>query len=150
MKHRAEYALMGPYVTPDHHVFECRHFTEQANILERTGDTGLGHQMRRRRRIGLAGQLKNTGIRLIQAGNDVKERRFPGAVRADQTVDLPFHDFDINVRQRLQAAEPFAGAHDIENDLFAHEVSLGSHDAGCRCGFVDIGIRPVFMFGGRP
>jgi hypothetical protein len=36
-----QHTLTGSHMPPDHHVFERCHFTEQAQILKRTRDTGL-------------------------------------------------------------------------------------------------------------
>ena len=85
---RAEHALMGAHVAADHDVFQRRHFAEQADILEGTRNAGLGHFMRRRRRIRFAGQLEGAAVGLIQAGDDIEEGGLAGAVGADQAVDL--------------------------------------------------------------
>jgi hypothetical protein len=45
-------------VAAHHHVFQRRHFAEQADVLEGTGDAGLGHFVRRARRIGLPASSK--------------------------------------------------------------------------------------------
>src|SRR5471032_2347437 len=119
-EHGAEHALMGAHVAADHDVFQRRHLAEQTDVLEGAGDAGLGHFMRRGRRIRLAGQLESARVRLIQAGDDVEEGGLAGAVRPDQAVDLALHDLDADIGQRLQAAEALVDAGDIQYDLFAH------------------------------
>jgi hypothetical protein len=106
-------------VASDHDVFQRRHFAKQTDVLEGARNAGLGHRMRRRGRIRLAGQLETAAVGLVQAGNHVEKGGLAGAVRADQADDLARADLDADIGQRLQAAEAFIHAGDIE-EKFAH------------------------------
>ena len=85
---RAEDALPGAHVTTDHDVFQRSHLAKQTDILKGARDADPGDFMWRGGRITLAGQLERAGIGLIQAGDDIEERGFTGAVGADETVNL--------------------------------------------------------------
>src|SRR5471030_424480 len=109
--------------------------------------------MRRGRRIRLAGQLEGASVRLVQAGDNVEESGLAGAIRADQAVDLAFHDLDADVGQRLQATEALVDAGDIQYDLFAHgflrQPSRRTTLRVCRCRRL-AGLRAWARATGRP
>ena len=50
-----------------------------------------------------------------EAGNQVEERRLPGAVRADQGVDLAFFDRHGKVIDCLESAKVFGKMFDLQN-----------------------------------
>jgi hypothetical protein len=45
-QYRTQYALTGSYMAPYHHILECRHLTEQAQILKRACNACLRNKVR--------------------------------------------------------------------------------------------------------
>ena len=64
------------------------------------------------------------GVERVDAGEDLDERRFAGAVLAEQRDDLAGADVDARIDERLRAAELFRHA--------AH-CQQGRSGLGCRC-----------------
>ena len=79
-------------------VFRDREGLHQLEMLVHHADAGGDRLHRRRegRRVAVDDDL--TGIRLIDAGEDVHEGRFAGAVLAQQRMDFAGANFEIDVR----------------------------------------------------
>ena len=114
----------------DQHVLDRRHVREQADVLERAADAGSRDAVhaagRRRARRG----TDLAGGRLVEAGQDVEERRLPGAVRADDADDRLLLDVEADVVERDQPLEGLRHVADGENrrasgrQLLFEEVGL--------------------------
>ena len=64
---------------------------------------------------GLAGQQDFAAIGLVDAGDDLDERRFAGAVFAEQGVDLAGIEGQRDVLQRLRGVEPLGDVAHLED-----------------------------------
>src|SRR5262249_32477537 len=88
-----------------HDVVERAHALEQRDVLERARDAAA------RRRVGahLLARLAAEGdaalLRMIEAVDDVEERRLSGAVRPDDGADFALANVEGDVGDRLHAAE---------------------------------------------
>src|SRR5262245_52773381 len=56
-------------------------------------------------------------VRLVDAGDDLDEGRFAGAVGSDESVDFPRADAEIDARKRPNSAERFADAGELETEF---------------------------------
>ena len=86
-------------------VLADRQVGEQRLLLEHHADAlavGVGGAFDARR---LAGDEDLAGVGLIDAAQDLHQRRFAGAVLADQADDLSGLDLDRDVLQRVHAGE---------------------------------------------
>ena len=63
----AQQARLAAHMPADHHVLECRHLGEQADVLEGAGDAGLGHLVHRGGLVGRAAQVEAAGVGRVQA-----------------------------------------------------------------------------------
>ena len=120
-QHGAEHAGAGTHVAADHHVLDRAQVGEQADVLERARQAGIGHFMRLLARHGLTIEGAGAVLRDIQAGQHVEQRGLARAVGADQAVDLALLNVEADVRQGLQAAEAFAQSLGLQQ--FAHAAS---------------------------
>ena len=112
-----EHAGVGLDVPSHHDVFECRHFAEQPDVLERAGDACLGDFVHGGGPIRPACERKIAGVRHVKAGDHVEERCLAGTVGPDQAVDFALVDMQADVGQRLQAAEPLVDTLDREKNV---------------------------------
>src|SRR6185295_12354528 len=87
------------------HVLEQRKLLEQADLLEGAGDAEPRPLVRREPDEACSIEQKRTRVGLIDAGEEVQERRFAGAVRADQREDRACRDVDADVVHGAHAAE---------------------------------------------
>src|SRR5712692_10958631 len=71
------------------------------------GDSGARDAVRRFAEELAALEPDAAAVRRVMAAHQVDERRFPGAVRADQAEDLAVPHLELDPRQRLNALERF-------------------------------------------
>ncbi|MNM61284.1 hypothetical protein D3C81_725830 [compost metagenome] len=83
-----------------HDVFQHGHATEQANVLERPGNSQAHDLMGFDANDGRSIQFNRTFVRSINAGNHVKKRRFPGPVRTDHGGNLAARERKVNASNR--------------------------------------------------
>ena len=62
------------------------------------------------RLIRLSSQLKRATVGRVEACDDVEERGFAGAVRANQAIHLTAFNGHVDIGQSLQAAKSFGDA----------------------------------------
>jgi hypothetical protein len=105
LQHRVQHGRAEGVVQADQHVFGRRHFAEQLHVLEGARDAAQRDLRRRAAGDGLAGEDDAAGGRLVDAGQDVHHRALAGAVRADQAVHRAARHVQVDLVQRLQAAE---------------------------------------------
>lgn len=86
-------------------VFQHRHFLEQANILEGTGDARVDDLMSLLPVHPLTVQVERALRGLIHAGDQVEHRGLARAVEADQAHQLRLTNLNIEVADRFQSAE---------------------------------------------
>ena len=91
----------------NHDVFECRHRTKKANVLECSGDSGSSDEVDRSGRVGFAIEQKMPSIGYVKSRNDIEEGCFPSPIGTDQSDNVtPWHG-QINVAECLEAAKAF-------------------------------------------
>ncbi len=89
----------------DQKIFEHGEVFERMRNLKRSADAGdAAHAWRR---AGDVASVKSdrAGIRLEQAGDEIEQRRFAGAVRADDAERLARRDFKLDVIDGFERAE---------------------------------------------
>jgi hypothetical protein len=74
-------------------------------VLKGAGEAGASTAVRRPGGHVAAGELDRPGGREVESGEDVHERRLPGAVRADQADDFVVRQLEGDVAQRVDALE---------------------------------------------
>ena len=102
---RAEGARARVAVGRRHDVLADGHVEEQAKRLERPRDPLARDQCGSRPGDALAREDDVALRRLVDAGDEVEERRLAGAVRADHADDLALVDVEVEPGDDLQAAE---------------------------------------------
>ena len=95
---------------------------EDPDVLEEAADMFAGDLVRRKAGDVLAVKEDFAGIRSEIAADDVEERRLAGAVRADQSGDLPKGRGKAHIVQGLEGPETLGDVLDLELD--------GIYDAG--------------------
>ena len=100
-----------------HHVLAHAHVEEQPQRLERAGDPALRDLVRLESLDALAGEHDVSVGRLVDAGDQVEERRLPGAVRADHADDLALVDVEVEIVDDREAAERHRDAAQLEQLL---------------------------------
>ena len=99
------HAVLDLVVQADLDVIQHTHIVEQADILERTGHTGLADEFRVLAGDVLAVQDDVALGRLVNTGEHVKYGGLAGTVGADQTIEVAFLNGKIQLGNGLQAAE---------------------------------------------
>src|SRR5512140_1643004 len=95
-------------VAADHDVLEDRHFRKEPDVLERPHHAAGGN-LAGRQAVDLRPPENDlAGIGRKEAGDQVEDRRLPGAVRTDQRLDRSRGDIEGKVVDGLEAAEPLA------------------------------------------
>ena len=79
----------------------------------------------------LAVEDDGAGVRRDAADADVEQRRLAGAVRADDRVRLAFLDCEVDVAERVQAAEALADVGDVQHDVL-HRATPPAGRGGAR------------------
>ena len=86
-------------------VLNHRHLAEQTHVLEGTHHAHAGNLLARQPFKMLIAQHDGAARRLVEAGQAVKDRGFPRAVRANQGDNLFLVQIQIHVVDRQQAAK---------------------------------------------
>ena len=73
---------------------------------------------------------QTSGIRLIDAGHDLDERRLSCAVLAHQRVDLAGPDLERDIVERTDAREALADVVDREIHAALRPIVSGAHASG--------------------
>ena len=115
-------------VQADLNVVLHRHGVEQANVLERTGDTHTVDLIDRLARGVLAVEQDSTVRGLVHLGEQVEDRGLTGTVGTDQTGDLGLTDGQAKVVDCLKAAKFNAQVDALERRALA-QVAVGNDGA---------------------
>jgi hypothetical protein len=86
-------------VAADQDVVENSHRADQLDVLERARDPATRDAVNRRAQQAPPVEAELTRVGLVQARDDVEERRLAGAIRPDQADDLP-------ARRRADVVDP--------------------------------------------
>ncbi len=122
------------------------HPIDQAEILmderDRHSPDGVGHVLTRVEDGAAVGR--------VNAGEDLDERRFAGAVFAEQRDDLAAPDFHLHVVQRLRAAEALRDAARLKHGPSRPATAgpcfappAGTRPALAACRIADKAVKPV-------
>ena len=122
---RVEEAVVRLRMRPDEDVFQYLHVLKQADILERPRNAFLDDCLRLFAVDPFAFEIDFPRRREINAGQDVENGRFTGAVRADQADNLVFRDVQADVFDRADPAEGNRNTFNIE-ERFTHGSILHS------------------------
>ena len=119
-----EYALDGGVVhvvvQSDLYVVQHAHSLEQAYVLERSRDPCLVDVYRRLSRDILPVQQNGSGGGLVYSGQHVEHGGLAGAVRTDESVQLPVLYRHVKSVNGTQSAELNGKVLDLENVAFSH------------------------------
>ena len=89
----------------DHHGFQHGQMRKQPDVLEGAGDA-LERALGRARVVHrLALECDLAGVGGQHAGDQIEERGLAGAVRSDQGVDVAGRHLDLEIVERVEAAE---------------------------------------------
>ena len=102
---RLEGGRLHPRVVADHDVLERGHVVEQPDVLERPGDAEQGDAVRRLARDPLSLERDRPARGPIEPGDHVEEGRLPRAVRADEEVQPPLQEGDVDILDGLEPVE---------------------------------------------
>ncbi len=105
-------------------VLHHRHLRERLHDLERAGEPAPRRLERVLARHVLAGEADRAGGGLVDAGDEVDERRLPRPVRADEADDLALLQRERDVVGRLDAAERLGDV--VEGEDAHARVSFGA------------------------
>ena len=119
-----EGALVG-VVQADHDVLDEGQLAEELDVLEGAADAGGGDLGGFLADEADAFQLDVAAGGHVDAGEHVHHGAFAGAVGADQAVDGARHDGEIDVVQRLEAAELHQDALHLEQGAAGFDLRLG-------------------------
>ena len=89
-------------------VLRHRQVRQQVDLLVDGGNAGLHCGLGRARRDLFAAQADDTGIAREHAGDDLDQRRFAGAVLAEQRMDLAGAKREVDLLQRAHRTEALA------------------------------------------
>ena len=113
----------------DADIFFHSHLVKEADVLEGTGDAQTGGLNNAHAVQILPVDQYCAGGGLIDLGQEIEDGGLSGAVRADKAGDLRFADGQVEIVNRLQAAEldaQMAGLHD--RDFI--DIPLGNDGMG--------------------
>src|SRR5439155_858725 len=102
-----------------HHVVDDGESRERPQLLERARDTPAAHLVGGEAREGASVESHHARIGVIEAADDLEERRLAGPVRADDADQLARLHLEGEVAVRGDAAEPLGDARDGEE---THDV----------------------------
>ena len=97
-----------------HDVLLHRHVQEQPQRLERARDPARGDLVRLEAEQRLALEPDVAGVGLVDAGDEVEERRLAGAVRPDHADDLALVDVQVELVDAREPAEALRDALELE------------------------------------
>src|SRR5688572_6287970 len=101
-------------LAPDPDVLRHGHEGHQVQLLMDHGNAVLQRVQRRGQPDVLAAQLERAGIRMIDAGNDLHERGFAGAILAHQGVHRAGPEPERDIIQRDDARKLLSDALDLQ------------------------------------
>src|SRR6185503_944751 len=99
---------------PRHQVVEHAHPAEEGDVLEGPRDAELGHVGRRQPRAVAPVEDDAALVGMVEAADNVQQRRLAGAVGPDDREDLPPAYLQADLAQRQQRAEADADRLDRE------------------------------------
>ena len=100
-----EQRLFGVTVTGRDDVLKHRHRRKEPDVLKRPRNAETRDLIRTHPVDARAADANVARGRFVNAGQQIKNRRFAGAVRPDEPVDLAAADLDVEVLDRCQTAE---------------------------------------------
>src|SRR5262249_1522144 len=109
-----------------HEVVEHAHALEERDVLKRAGNTELGHVGCGQARAITPLEQDAAFVRMVEAADDVQERRLAGAVGADDREDLSALDVQADIAQGEQRAEAHAHTFHLQQgtrDRLAHRAA---------------------------
>jgi hypothetical protein len=112
--------LFHEHVTGGHDVVLRAQPGVELYVLEAPGDPQPGQPVRSLPGDLLVLEIDLARLRLVEAADTVEQSRLPRAVGADDGEDLVGADIEVDVRERLHAAE--AERHVIDAHYHAHRV----------------------------
>ena len=115
----------------DRDVVGDRQVGDQRQLLEDAGDAGRVGRRRRRERDRLAVEQHPALVGRDDAGHDLDQRRFAGAVLAEHRVDAAGLDREVGILQRAHAAVALGDALHHEQ---AHRLRIGDREPAPRVG----------------
>ena len=104
-------------LAPDEEVLRDREVGHQVELLVDDADAELLRVLGRDRLVGLAVEEELALVGVVDAGQQLHQRRLAGAVLADQREDLAGVQVEVHVLERLDAGEALADALDVEEEL---------------------------------
>ncbi|AEK29578.1 Hypothetical membrane associated protein [Bifidobacterium animalis subsp. lactis CNCM I-2494] len=120
---RPEHALAGVALRAQHHVVEYGEPAHHLGELEGAHHAAAGHFLRVHMGHVLAVELPGAGVRGVEAGHEVEERRLAGAVRADEGRDAMTFDLEMPHIHGRHATE-------ATGDVVSHQNRVGLVHAG--------------------
>ena len=115
-------------------VVRDRQRLDEAKVLVHHPDPGVDRVARRMELDEAAGDLDLAFVRPVEAGEDVHQRRLPGAVLPEERVDLSRRDVERHVVVREDPREPLRDAAHRHGRPFrdgrGYLVRSGVHEAG--------------------
>ena len=136
---RAEPGRVEVVVLADEDVLDRGHAREQADVLVRPRDAVVGDLVRAQRVDRVAIERDAALVHVEEAGQAVEERRLAGAVRPDDARDRAFLEFEVELADGGQAAEPLGDLVGLQQG--GHRGASGSESMRCRV-LVHRGRRP--------
>ena len=139
----------------DGDVLLARHAGKDLRRLEDAGDAALDDGVRIDAQEALAVVGDGAAVGRDEADEGVQERRLAGAVGADDGVDGVLHHVEVDVVERLEAAEALVDAAHLQDRVAARR--LAEMDAGigivvgleAHVGMPDRGLMSGHLAGGR-
>ena len=113
-EHRLDERRARAAVRRGHDVLLDAHVQEQPERLERARDAAVRDLVRREPDDALAVEQDVAGVGLVDAGDEVEERRLAGAVRADDAHDLALVHLQVQIVDALEPAERLAHPLELE------------------------------------
>jgi hypothetical protein len=112
------------------HILARAHLRKQRGQLKRAGDAALADTRDRQPDEAFAGEADASIGRFERAGDQVEQRRFPGAIRADDGAHLALLDAHRDVIDRDEPAEPAGQIIELEQRHDCIPIRPGRHADG--------------------
>ena len=123
--------VVEPFLTEEQ-ILRDRHGRHQAVLLEHHRDAEMARFERRSRRRVDAVHLHRSGTQGNDAGHDLGQGRFPGAVLADQRMNLAAPKLEIDILDRGHAGIELGRVTEGEDDVGHARNSCSIPAAGIR------------------
>ncbi|MGY4425581.1 hypothetical protein ACVWY2_008030 [Bradyrhizobium sp. JR6.1] len=121
----------GELLAPDEDIGRDVEILEQVQLLVHKGDAGQGRLVHRHPCVVVAADADHARARRDHAGQHAHQRRFAGAVLADQAQHLAAADAQIDVVERPDAGIGLADSAEFEQRLRHSACPPASHPAAC-------------------